>query len=495
MLENWPDIYRAYVSGPDGRVFPTRIEVDGDLMTCRRLVTDSGRLNVAWPIEGYGAPIVSTASLPERDEPYLLALELARGKLAHLRDQISAWEVAGMGLPPDFQAPYKEAHRVFGRATAHQDEPARAEELAKESLRNAFVAAEIATNSYAVQRLAARRKRFPQLPAALGCCLGQYVPTPPVDRLFLEAFTAADVPVQWNHIEPVEGEYRWDLSDAQVEWCLENRLLLYGGPLLDFSPNGLPNWLSPWERDFPNLQSFVCDYIETAVSRYAGRIRYWNVCARANTGGALGLSEENRLSLVARALDVVRHVDDDVQLLIRIDQPWGEYQSRGQHRLSPLQFVDALLRSGIGLSAVNLEISVGFAPGGSGRRDLIDVSRMLDLWAALGIPLHVTLACPSYNRNADPNADPNVTIEADRWKKKWSDSVQAEWVDSVLPLLMAKQAIVGIFWAHFSDQAPHEWPHAGLVGPDGTPKTALEHLIAHRRAHWKKDGDAAPLDS
>ena len=68
--------------------------------------------------------------------------------------------------------------------------------------------------------------------------------------------------------------------------------------------------------------------------------------------------------------DVARQVDEEAQLIIRIDQPWGEYQSRGQHRLSPLQIVDALVRSGVGLSAVNLEVAMGyFRPGGSARRD------------------------------------------------------------------------------------------------------------------------------
>src|ERR1700693_5356649 len=88
-VEHWPEAADAYISGADGRVFATQVEVSGNLITCRRSLNESGRLHVGWPVEGFGRPVVSTASLPEREEPYLLPLKLARGKIAQLRDQIS----------------------------------------------------------------------------------------------------------------------------------------------------------------------------------------------------------------------------------------------------------------------------------------------------------------------------------------------------------------------------------------------------------------------
>jgi len=492
--KNWPDIYRAFITGADGRVFPTRVEVDGAIITCRRPVSESGKLSLAWPVAGFGAPVVSTASLVERDEPYLLNLEFARGKIAQIRDQISAWEISGMTIPATFQVPFQEAHRLFRRATGVQDRPAEAGQLADESLRLAFEAGDIAVKSYAAQRLAARRKRSTQPPAALGCSLGRQILTPGMDSLFLETFTAATVPVEWRYVEPSAGDRQWETADRQVEWCLANRLMVCGGPLLNFVPDGLPAWLGAWSKDASNLQSLVCDYVETAVARYAGQIRKWEVCAGGNLGGALGLSEEDRLSLVARALDVVRQVDDEIQVLVQIDQPWGEYQSRGMHRLSPLQFVDALLRSGIGLSAVNLEVAIGFRPRGSAPRDLLELSRMLDTWAILGIPLYVTLAYPSESQAVDPQAATGIQAESDGGSESLGEAAQASWVDSVLPVLMAKQAVVGIFWTHFSDGAPHDYPHAGLLRPDGTPKPAFDQLTDLRRAFCKTDNDPSIPD-
>ncbi len=484
-LGAWPEAYRAYVSGFDGRVFPTRIEIDGSVMTCHRQCSDSGKLQVAWPVPGFGRPVIATASLCERDAPYLLAVELARGKIGQVRNEAASWQESGLLLSDEFQELSRRALAVFARAVSMQDQLAEASELAVEAVTLACEASEELMRSYVQQRLVARRQRSPRLPASIGCCLGNATPANEWTESFCAAFDAAVVPIEWKSIEPTEGEYNWEQNDAQVEWCRQNKLMMCGGPLLDLSTGGLPQWLWQWENDFLNLQSFVSDFIETAITRYLGKVRLWEVVARANTGGAMALSEEERLTLTARALDVARQVDEDAQLLVRIDQPWGEYQARGQHRLTPLQFVDALIRSGVGLSGVNLEISVGYRPCGTSSRDRLDFSRMIDQWSALlRVPLFVTLAFPSAE-STDRFAGFDLEVEANGWKNPWSPQAQAEWIDLHLPLLLTKQSVVSVFWSHFTDAAPHCFPHAGLLDAQGTHKPALQRIIANGHASWQ----------
>lgn len=491
LMEDWPEVYRGYLSGADGRVFPTRIEVDGHIVGCRRTTSESSKFHVAFPVPDFGRPIVITASLPERAQPYLLVVELARGKIVQVRNQASNWELAGMQIPPAFAAPSKAAHRAFASAATSQNDPEAATRLATEALQHAFRAAEILTLAYANQALAGRLQRYGSLPASVGCELQSSSPRPEANELFNAAFNAATVAVPWRTIEAVEGEYNWEPIDRQLEWCEQQKgeqqkLLVRAGPLIDLGPDGLPSWLARWEHDVFNLRSFICDFAETALSRYVGRIRIWEVVARANSGGALTLNEENRLMLTASVLGVAKQIDEEAQLIIRVDQPWGDYQARGQHRLSPLQFVDALHRSGVGLAGVNLELAMGYLPRGSARRDLMDISRLIDSWSVLNLPIHVTLACPS-SGDDDPLSYPDWEVDSRLWPAECAEDNQAECVDRVMELLLAKPIVAGVFLSHFSDGDPHQFPFAGVMRADGTPKPALERIITQRQRHKRRE--------
>jgi hypothetical protein len=482
-LEQSPEVHRAYISGFDQTVHATRIEVEDSILICRRQVSESGKLHIAWPVAGFGKPVIGTASLPERQTPYLLPLELARGRIVQLRNQLASWESAGMQIPADYARLNAEAHSLFSKAVGAQDDLARCGQLADLALQRAFQAAELLTQSYAQQSLTVRHRRYSQIPTLVGAYLPNNLEGA-WQAPYLEAFNTGVVSVKWRNIEPVEGEYHWELFDEQVDWCEDNRLIVRGGPLLDLAPQGMPDWLMRWENDIWNLQSFVCDFVETAMRRYQGRVRMWEVAARGNSGGGMAITEENRLGLVAKALEVARQVDEEAQLFIRVDQPWAEYQARGQHRLSPIQFTDGLIRAGLGLSGINLEIAVGYSPRGSLSRDLLDFSRLIDLWSSLGLPLHITLAFPSSSA-FDPLANTDLEVDAPLWKAPWSEESQADWIDLYLPLLIAKSAVTGVFWNHLSDSSPHIFPNAGLIDATDKVKPALQRIAHYRQAYLK----------
>ena len=72
------------------------------------------------------------------------------------------------------------------------------------------------------------------------------------------------------------------------------------------------------------------------------------------------------------------------------------------------------------------------------------------------------------------------------WKSAVSEEAQAEWVDTFLPLLIAKQSVTGIYWSHLTDAAPHDFPNAGLIDAAGRPKKALHSLAEHSKSHWQQ---------
>lgn len=485
LLSDWPEVYAGYLTGADGRVFPTRIEILDNIVGCRRTTSESAKFHVSWPVKGFGRLIIPTASLPEREQPYLLAVELARGKIVQVRNQVAQWELSGLKTPPEFAAPNRAAHRAFSKAASSQVQPDEASRLADEAIYQACLAADILVRSYAAQSLAGRLQRFGSLPVSIGCELLGSLPAVEAAKLFGDLFNTATVTVPWKVIENVESQYNWSSTDKQLDWCESQKLMVRGGPLLDLGKGGLPDWLARWEHDILNLQSFVCDFVETAISRYVGRIRVWEVCTRMHTGGALNLSEESRLTLTARVLDVARQVDEEAQLIVRVNQPWGDYHARGQYRLSPLQVIDALLRSGVGLSGVNLEIATGFKPDGSAQRDLLECSRLIDTWTILDVPIYVTLICPS-DIKEDPLASPEIKVNPRVGPGTIDEAFQANWISGLFELLIAKPRVAGIFLPHLSDGTPHEFPDAGLMRADGTPKSVVDRIVALRQSHRRR---------
>ena len=490
VASDWPEAAFAYITGLDGRVFAGRVELQANLLACTRATSESGKLHVAWPVEGFGRPVLTTASLPESDSPYLLPLELARGKIGELRDQAFQWQFAGMVIPEEFERLLKEAFHWFSRASAQRGSPAAAADAAQKALELACRAAELLGRAYTRQRTQSRKSSYAHPPALLGCTLDESACAEPLQSRFFETFTAAAIPIEWQHVEPMEGSYRWEVFDQLVDCCLKRRCVVRGGPLIDLSDGGLPSWLSPWAADFLNLQSFVCDFIETAVSRYAGRIRIWEVCARGNTGGGLALTEEQRLALTARTIEAASRTDTEAQLFVHVDRPWGEYQAAGGHRLTPFQYVDALVRSRLGLSGINLELAFGYVPRGDQLRDLLAVSRLIDIWSLLGTQLHVTLAYPS-SSGPDAAAREGWKTARSPWPQDWSEDAQARWANDFVSMLMSKPQVTGVFWSHFNDRVSHRYPNAGAIRADGASKPLLTTLRAQQAA-GPTSGSARP---
>ena len=47
LMAGWPEAQNAYITGFDGRVFPSRVEIEENTVACRRPASDSGKFNIA----------------------------------------------------------------------------------------------------------------------------------------------------------------------------------------------------------------------------------------------------------------------------------------------------------------------------------------------------------------------------------------------------------------------------------------------------------------
>src|SRR6516162_3188987 len=119
--------------------------------------------------------------------------------------------------------------------------------------------------------------------------------------------------------------------------------------------------------------------------------------------------------LTVHLIEAARKVDPALELVVGIAQPWGEYMAAEERNHSPFIFADTLIRSGLALTALDVELVMGVTPRGSYCRDLLDTSRLLDMYALLGLPLRLTLGYPS-SSSPDALADPDFRVDAGRWR-------------------------------------------------------------------------------
>jgi hypothetical protein len=475
-----PELRKAYVTGLDRTPGRLGIEFRQGLMLCHRDNNESGRLFVPWPVEGFGTPFLGTATLAERPVAYPLAVELARGRLNELRNQLAEWKQMGLRVPPDLDSMMSEAHRGFVKAVTAGENPEEAAAAAQASLAAAAAAANFMTETYTAQVLQTRLAGAAKLPTLLGCMLEGDPKLVSWVREWSAAFNAAQACVPWRTLAPSEGQYSWELLDAQVTWCRRQKIPLQAGPLLDFRPRALPDWIWLWEGDFDTLLGLVVDFVRQAITRYRGKVPLWHLIHRPACNEFLGLSEEEQIRIAARAIQVARQADPGAQFTVGVDRPWAEWMGNASFQLGPLHLADYLVRGDLGLAGVALEIAPGYSTPGSHIRDLFDFSRLLDLYALLNLPLHIWFAFPSSNR-PDPEADPTVRVETDQWPSPPDEVTQAAWAAKWVALAVAKPFVRSVTWLHPSDAVTHLYPHGGLFRPDHAPKPLFTWLKSFRR--------------
>src|ERR1035437_141008 len=87
------DLATAYLVGADS--VPIRGEfsyVNGEIQ-CRKRAAGPAALTLMWETKNFGTVMLETTRLPEREEPYVLNLELARGRVMRLMQKREEWGI------------------------------------------------------------------------------------------------------------------------------------------------------------------------------------------------------------------------------------------------------------------------------------------------------------------------------------------------------------------------------------------------------------------
>jgi hypothetical protein len=499
----------AFVSGIEGIPWACRNRLENECLIVERTVNESGKLSIVWPTEEYGPIMLSTASLRCQDHPYWLPIELARGTIHRIRGRSQDWCRLGLKLPESFNSLMDRAVSSFVQAVLSTSDPIRCSTLAQSSIDLAINASKPLSRAFISQSLQARHQSEKQLGTLLGVKVAPNLGWNESMESAIPAINTIQVSMEMGQIESESKNATLAIIDAQLQWAQRHSMRIFAGPLINLQPQAIPKWLYLFS-DFQSLYDAACQHATQTVERFRGQVHLWSAAAGLNAPNTLGLNDEQVLHLAVGVIQSVRRADPKTPVVLSIDAPWAEYLGQKADGISPLHFADALIRADLGLSGLGLEMNLNFWPGGSMPRDLVDLSDLIDHWNILGLPLLAQISGPS-SLAADPRSTSKAGIVSnwtypdmmgwanskmsdsgtidigpyDRERRPESNKRERMPVNGleIVQMLLAKSSVHGIIWNQYSDREEHAYQNAGLIGPNGKPRTLLDGLSRLRQLH------------
>jgi hypothetical protein len=464
---------RVYLTGVEGLPWRTQVHAVEGGFVAERDIDETAILHFPWKSERTGDLMLCSSCLMHRERPYNLMLELARGTVNRVRTYAAELQVAGFVLSSNAESLLHEATQTFIGLLVRDGDDVDAN---LQTIELALKAGEVVVQEYAQQAISHRKQQLPRLPTMLAAQINQ-LPDKREEAALIAGFNTIALPFQWGRREPQPGQYDWSEIEERIAWCTEQGLRVCAGPLVTLQCSSVPEWVYLWEDDFEQLLECAVRYVRQAVTQFRGKIQVWHAAARINEGGALDLTEDQRLRLCLACVEAIRQIDSETPVVVSVDQPWGEYLRQQNYSLSPFHYADALVRSDLGVAGIGLELNYGYADHGTYPRDWVEFSRQLDRWSLLGSPLMIELTAPSGQA-----ADSRSTFKTQPLSIVPREPDSQQWfVSHALPILLAKPFIHGVIWNQALDRATHDFPNAGLITADGTLSNTLRWLTKTRQ--------------
>ncbi len=257
----------------------------------------SGTVHLSATLPGLGQIVLHTSILMLRAEPYRLAAELVRGQANKLRNIRVEWERDGWRVSDQIESRSREVISHLCHCLHGCNDPS-ADEKSIATLIEVIRIGEEMAGEYG--QWATQERLDLNIPTAVGLGL----PASPLERSSIlrdaEGLDLLAVPIDWNTIQPDEGDEGWANLDRDVDEAVATGVPVRLGPILDFSLDRLPPNLVPFLHDPQTLVTLLIDTVETVVNRYADRVSQWVVTHRTNSTEILPFSDKEREILTAK---------------------------------------------------------------------------------------------------------------------------------------------------------------------------------------------------
>jgi hypothetical protein len=487
------DLATAYLVGADS--VPIRGEfayVKGEIQ-CRKRAAGPAALTLMWETKNFGAVMLETTRLPEREEPYVLNLELARGRVMRLMQKREEWGLFDIVEAQQVNEKANECRDLLLEAIMHQDDPAKSSEIADKCLQLALPLSEQAALTHADLLLQRRisTRNFPR--GAFGCRIDPTIATEAYRRLMVPHADFVRLPMWWKHIEPQEQQFSWAQTDEWIEFLRRARIPAVAGPLVFFNEVAIPDWLYIWEHDYETVRDLLYEHIDRVVTRYSSNVALWSVLAGLHVNAQFSFTFDQLMDLTRMAVGLVKKIQPGTRTMIELTQPWGEYYANNQRSIPPLLYAEMIVQSGIQFDVFGVQLRFGIPRDGCWQRDLFQISSLLDRFAPLGKPLMISGI-------QVPSSPPDAASAGGIWRKPWSDALQAKWLEAVTDIALSKPFVEAICWHDLIDATGKGATvlHGGMASADLAPKQSLKTWASLRRAvmsfrHTPPKPPAAPI--
>ncbi len=524
----------AYVLGPDSVPIAGEVICEQGIIRCEKSTTEAAALALQVTLDQeqldqfddgqelidgitlcpLGELTLQTCLLPERDRPYLLVLELARHRMMMFLNRLEEWQAFDIPESTPVMRLFGLARSAFTDALVSASdsiEPdSNAARLGMRALWIAIEASERLTLLIAQRDFQQRMSGemyisiaddgpkinkkakpvlhpsrggvvLPQKPA-IGCSVSPAVFDYRTKQALEKSCDFITMPMRWIEMEPREGEYEYAPTDRWIEWAIRTaKIPVVAGPLIDFRPTSVPDWLYIWENDYETLRELVYEHIKALVTRYRRTVTRWTVCSGLHTGEHFKLSFEQMMDLTRICVLLVRKLHPRATMQIEITQPWGEYHTTDRQSLPPTLYAEMLSQAGVQIDAFALRLQMGSCGQGQSTRDLMSFSALLDHYATLDRPLSIS----AIGAPAQPMTDQNPDCpKAGHWRQPWSDAAQAQWMSAISAIALSKPYVQSFCWHDLAETkwAPTEMTAGGLLGAKYHPRPSFDRLVEARNA-------------
>ncbi|MGB2976740.1 MAG: endo-1,4-beta-xylanase [Phycisphaerae bacterium] len=268
---------------------------------------------------------------------------------------------------------------------------------------------------------------------------------------FAELFNYATTYFYWRAYEPERGKPKYEYTDKVVAWAQERGIRLKGHPLLWGTESGIPAWSQG--QPPPDAQKAR---VREIMKRYAGKIEFWEVVNEPAHVASPKIDEPYRWA---------RAADPKAVLIV------NDYYVFGDGCPPFLKLLTDAKAAGVPFDGIGIQAHEPLTM----RFPLDQVQRILDQYAALGLPIHITEFTPT---------SAGQPITGSRRSGVWDETAQAEYAERFYRVIFGHPATVALTWWDMCDQG--SWQKGGgLLREDLSPKPAYDSLRRLIHGEWK----------